>query len=191
MSEYSKIPISPTQISLDLANGKLIPSGPKLIRRLSDLKGCFKNEDAWKNDVTQEDQIVYQVISSIVPESARELPQSITTIYPGNCGGELYMTKGHQHPDPQGEIYFGLEGSGGIIMFDGKQSSWIEITPGKIGYIPPGWAHRSVNTGDDAYKFLAVYPGSAGHDYQWVLNNGMGLRAFRKNNNLDLQEFYS
>jgi glucose-6-phosphate isomerase len=48
-----------------------------------------------------------------------------------------------------------------------------------------------VNTGDDAYKFLAVYPGSAGHDYQWVLDNGMGLRAFRKNNNLDLQEFYS
>ena len=191
MSEYSKIPISPTQISLDLANGKLIPSGPKLIRRLSDLKGCFKNEDAWKNGVTQEDQIVYQVISSIVPESARELPQSITTIYPGNCGGELYMTKGHQHPDPQGEIYFGLEGSGGIIMFDGKQSSWIEITAGKIGYIPPGWAHRSVNTGYDAYKFLAVYPGSAGHDYQWVLDNGMGLRAFRKNNNLDLQEFYS
>ena len=191
MSEYSKIPISPTQISLDLSNGKLIPIGPKLIRRLSDLKGCFKNGDAWKKEVDQEDQIVYQVISSIVPESARELPQSITTIYPGNCGGELYMTKGHQHPDPQGEIYFGLEGSGGIIMFDGKQSSWIEITPGKIGYIPPGWAHRSVNTGDDAYKFLAVYPGSAGHDYQWVLDNGMGLRAFRKNNNLDLQEFYS
>ena len=191
MSEYSKIPISPTQISVDLSNGKLIPSGPKLIRRLSDLKGCFKNGDAWKKEVDQEDQIVYQVISSIVPESARELPQSITTIYPGNCGGELYMTKGHQHPDPQGEIYFGLEGSGGIIMFDGKQSSWIEITPGKIGYIPPGWAHRSVNTGDDAYKFLAVYPGSAGHDYQWVLDNGMGLRAFRKNNNLDLQEFYS
>ena len=191
MSEYSKIPISPTQISLDLSNGKLIPSGPKLIRRLSDLKGCFKNGDAWKKEVDQEDQIVYQVISSIVPESARELPQSITTIYPGNCGGELYMTKGHQHPDPQGEIYFGLEGSGGIIMFDGKQSSWIEITPGQIGYIPPGWAHRSVNTGDDAYKFLAVYPGSAGHDYQWVLDNGMGLRAFRKNNNLDLQEFYS
>ena len=191
MSEYSKIPISPTQISLDLSNGKLIPSGPKLIRRLSDLKGCFKNGDGWKKEVDQEDQIVYQVISSIVPESARELPQSITTIYPGNCGGELYMTKGHQHPDPQGEIYFGLEGSGGIIMFDGKQSSWIEITPGKIGYIPPGWAHRSVNTGDDAYKFLAVYPGSAGHDYQWVLDNGMGLRAFRKNNNLDLQEFYS
>jgi len=23
-----------------------------------------------------------------------------------------------------------------------------------------------------------VYPGSAGHDYQWVLDHGMGQRAF-------------
>lgn len=191
MSEYSKLPVSPTQISVDIANGKLIPSGPALIRKLSDLKGCFQNEDAWKKNVEQDNKIVYQVISSIVPESKRELPQSITTIYPGVSGDELYMTKGHQHPDPQGEIYFGLGGTGGIIMFDGQQSLWIEIIPGKIGYIPPGWAHRSVNTGTDAYKFLAVYPGSAGHDYQWVLDNGMGLRAFKKNNSIDLREFYS
>lgn len=191
MSEYSKLPVSPTQISVDIANGKLIPSGPALIRKLSDLKGCFQNEDVWKKNVEQDNKIVYQVISSIVPESKRELPQSITTIYPGVSGDELYMTKGHQHPDPQGEIYFGLEGTGGIIMFDGQQSLWIEIIPGKIGYIPPGWAHRSVNTGTDAYKFLAVYPGSAGHDYQWVLDNGMGLRAFKKNNSIDLREFYS
>jgi glucose-6-phosphate isomerase len=101
------------------------------------------------------------------------------------------MTKGHQHPDPQGEIYYGLAGTGGIIMFDGKQTSWIDITPGKIGYIPPGWAHRSINTGDSEYKFLAVYPGSAGHDYLWVLKNGMGLRAFNKHNKFELQEFNS
>jgi glucose-6-phosphate isomerase len=24
-----------------------------------------------------------------------------------------------------------------------------------------------------------VYPGSAGHDYQWVLDHGMGRRAYR------------
>jgi len=46
------------------------------------------------------------------------------------------MTKGHQHPDPQGEIYYGLAGTGGIILFDGKQTSWIDITPGKIGLYP-------------------------------------------------------
>lgn len=189
MSEFAKLPILPTQISMDIASGALIPSGPTLTRRLSDLKGCFKNQSAWEIEVNKTNPVVYQVISSLVPESNRELPQSITTILPGNCDGELYMTKGHQHPDPQGEIYYGLEGQGGIILFDGKKTSWLDITPGKIGYIPPGWAHRSINTGQTPYKFLAVYPGCAGHDYQWVLDNGMGLRAFKSNNNFELIEF--
>jgi glucose-6-phosphate isomerase len=52
------------------------------------------------------------------------------------------------------------------------------MEPGTIGYIPPGWAHRSVNTGSEAYSFLAVYPGGAGHDYGWVLQHGMGQRVF-------------
>jgi glucose-6-phosphate isomerase len=189
MSEYANPPISPSLISLDVSKGSLLPSGPTLTRRLSDLEGCFKNKEAWQQEVNNNNPIVYQVISSIVPEIPRELPQSITTIFPGSCDDELYMTKGHQHPDPQGEIYYGLAGTGGIILFDGKQTSWIDITPGKIGYIPPGWAHRSINTGDSEYKFLAVYPGSAGHDYQWVLKNGMGLRAFNKNNSFELREF--
>lgn len=182
-------PIQPAQIKIDLPNGALTPSGPTLSRYLIDLKGCFKNSEAWQSSVDTENPLVYQVISSQVPEISRELPQSITTIFPGNCDGELFMTKGHQHPDPQGEIYFGLEGTGGIILFDGKKSSWIDISPGEIGYIPPGWAHRSVNTGNSQYKFLAVYPGSAGHDYQWVLKNGMGLRAFKSANKFELIDF--
>ena len=191
MSDYAKPPISPGLISLDVSTGSLLPSGPTLTRRLSDLQGCFKNTEAWQQEVTNGNPIVYQVVSSVVPEIPRELPQSVTTIFPGSCDGELYMTKGHQHPDPQGEIYYGLAGTGGIIMFDGKQTSWIDITPGKIGYIPPGWAHRSINTGTSEYKFLAVYPGSAGHDYQWVLKNGMGLRAFNNKNGFELKEFNS
>ena len=74
-------------------------------------------------------------------------------------------------------------------MIDGNQTSWIRITPGKIGYIPPGWADRSISTGEDEYIFLAVYAGSAGHDYQQVLDNGIGLRAYKINSNFDLQEF--
>jgi len=189
VNEFAKPPIEPMQISLDISSSSFTPSGPTLTRRLSDLDGCFLNTKEFQSDVISGNPIVYEVISSLVPEVARELPQSITTIYPGSCGGELYMTKGHQHPDPQGEIYYGLEGSGGIILFDGKNSKWLEITPGKIGYIPPGWAHRSVNTGSTKYKFLAVYPGSAGHDYSWVLKNGMGYRAFNENGKLVLKNF--
>ena len=89
------------------------------------------------------------------------------------------MTKGHQHPDPQGEIYLGLAGVGGLLLHDGERTEWVDMAPGVIGYIPPSWAHRSVNTGDEPYKFLAVYPGSAGHDYGWVVEHGMGKRALR------------
>ena len=64
-------------------------------------------------------------------------------------------------------------------MFDGTDTEWIDMKPGVIGYIPPGWAHRSINTGDEPYAFLAVYPGGAGHDYGWVLEHGMGNRAYR------------
>lgn len=97
------------------------------------------------------------------------------------------MTKGHQHPDPQGEIYLGLGGVGGLLMFDGERIEWIDMADGVIGYIPPGWAHRSVNTGTDPYRFLAVYPGSAGHDYGWVLEHGMGKRAYANAGGVDLR----
>ena len=63
------------------------------------------------------------------------------------------------------------------------------MSPGSIGYIPPGWAHRSVNVSDTAYRFLAVYPGSAGHDYQWVLDHGMGARAKRLADAFELVPF--
>ncbi|PJI51964.1 glucose-6-phosphate isomerase, partial [Methylobacterium radiotolerans] len=63
----------------------------------------FRDHDAWATAAAGEDPIVYTVVSSPVPEIERELPQSITTIMPGDTGGELWMTKGHQHPDHQGE----------------------------------------------------------------------------------------
>tara|TARA_B110000211_G_scaffold233085_1_gene298343 strand:- start:36 stop:200 length:165 start_codon:yes stop_codon:yes gene_type:complete len=52
------------------------------------------------------------------------------------------MTKGHQHTNHQGEIYLAIHGTGGLLMFDGVQSRWLDISPGTIGYIRPGWAHR-------------------------------------------------
>jgi len=182
-------PLRPFAIRFGADNATLEPQGPTLTRRMSDLEGLFADRHAWEQAVASGDPVVYTVVSSPVPEVARELPQSITTIQPGHTGGEFWMTKGHQHPDPQGEIYLGLAGRGGLLLFDGDRTEWLEITPGVIGYIPPGWAHRSVNVGDEPYRFLAVYPGSAGHDYGWVLTHGMGLRARRNGTGVDLVPF--
>ena len=178
MPSFATLPIEPMQIRFDFCTSAVQPAGPVLTRRMSSLSGLFAREDLRAAEASGEDAVVYSVVSSPVPEIARELPQSITTIRPGTIGGEFYMTKGHQHPDPQAEIYLGLGGVGGLLMFNGKRSAWIDMAEGVIGYIPPGWAHRSVNTGTEEYRFLAVYPGSAGHDYGWVLEHGMGQRAF-------------
>jgi glucose-6-phosphate isomerase len=177
VSEYFARPVPPLSIRFDLAEGTLSPAGPTLTRRMSDLEGLFRDHAAWEQAVADGDPIVYSVLSSQVPELDRELPQSITTIQPGSTAGELWMTKGHQHPNHQGEIYLCSAGHGGLLMFDGTDTRWVDMTPGTIGYIPPGWAHRSVNVGNEPYSFLAVYPGGAGHDYGWVLEHGMGQRV--------------
>lgn len=179
MAAFATPPVRPFAITFDSNTARVDPAGPLLTRRMADLEGLFQDQEAW-HLVRDSDEVVYTVNSSPVPETARELPQSITTILPGDLAGELYMTKGHQHPDPQGEIYLGLSGHGGLLLYDGSEHVWVDMSPGTIGYIPPHWAHRSVNVSDDVpYRFLAVYPGSAGHDYQWVLDHGMGARAMR------------
>lgn len=186
---FASVPVPPLSITMDVASGSLDPAGPRLVRRMSDLEGLFSDGQAWQDAIDNGDPVVYSVASSPVPEVAGELPQSITTIQAGTAGGEFWMTKGHMHPDPQGEIYLGLTGRGGLLMFDGTDSQWVAMEPGTIGYIPPHWAHRSVNVGDEPYSFLAVYPGVAGHDYDWVLSNGMGRRAYRDAQGFALQPF--
>jgi glucose-6-phosphate isomerase, archaeal len=189
MTSFGVPPLEPMLVSFDSASGTIDPAGPVLTRRMSDLEGLFAREELRAQVAGGENPIVYSVASSPVPEISRELPQSVTTIRPGTLGGEFYMTKGHQHPDPQGEIYLGLGGVGGLLMFDGRRTVWLDMTEGVIGYIPPGWAHRSVNTGTADYRFLAVYPGSAGHDYGWVLEHGMGKRAFEAASGYQLVDF--
>lgn len=192
MPTFLTPPLSPLAVVFDQDALTLSPEGPTLTRRMSDLEGLFADESAWRAAVEDDNPVVYTVTSSPVPEVDRELPQSITTIQPGATSGELWMTKGHQHPNHQGEIYLGLQGRGGLLLFDGKNSRWIDMAPGTIGYIPPGWAHRSINTGDEPYAFFAVYPGGAGHDYGWVLENGMGHRVYRQpDGSIELRDFFA
>lgn len=190
MTTFAEPPLTPYSLTMEAATGTMSPAGPTLVRRLSDLEGLFRDQDAWRADLAACDRVVYTVASSPVPEIDRELPQSVTTIQPGTCGGEFYMTKGHQHPNHQGEIYLGLRGTGGLAMFDGTRFEWVDMAPGVMGYIPAGWAHRSVNVGDEPYSFLAVYPGCAGHDYEWVLRHGLGRRAMKTPTGHELRPYF-
>jgi glucose-6-phosphate isomerase, archaeal len=169
----------PFAARLDAATGDVEPQGPITERRVSDLQGLVADEAAWRRAVDRGNPIVYRVVAAPVPEVAGELPFSITTIEPGAIGDEYYMTKGHAHPAPEGELYVGLVGRGILLLFDGREARAVDMGPGVAGYVPPGWAHRTVNVADEPFRFLAVYPGTAGHDYEAVARTGMGARVVR------------
>lgn len=171
--------VEPFGALLDAATGGIEPAGPVTENRVSDLAGLYEDEAEWGRAAGGGDRVVYRVVAAPVPEEAGQVPFSITTIEPGVVGDEFFMTKGHAHTSPEGELYVGLSGRGLLVLYDGEEARWVEISPGRAGYIPPGWAHRTANVGDEPFRFLAVYPGSAGHDYRFVRERGMGARVRR------------
>jgi glucose-6-phosphate isomerase len=119
--------------------------------------------------------VLYEVYELQRPELAGELLHGISIVHPGKVGAEYAMTKGHFHMVLQtAEIYHCLNGEGVMVM-ENPEGDWAveELRPGRILYVPPRWAHRSVNTGlhEDLATFF-VYPGHAGHDYGTIETQG-------------------
>jgi len=144
----------------------------KQVRRMSDLKNLFSDKKAADLAAKSGNPVVYEVYAK-ESEDPDGLSYAVTVINPGEVGGEYFMTKGHFHAKPTGELYLGLEGSGILLLQDRKGNTQkVKIEPGKISYVPSGYAHRSVNTGNGKLKFLAVYRADSGHDYITVEKEG-------------------
>ncbi len=61
-----------------------------------------------------------------------------------------------------------------MVMENPEGEASVEpLSPGKVLYVPPRWAHRSVCTSrqQDLVTFF-VYPGDAGHDYGTIERQG-------------------
>jgi glucose-6-phosphate isomerase, archaeal len=120
------------------------------------------------------DTVIYSVHEIPVPTTNSNLMSSTTVIQPGKVGQEYYMTKGHFHNiRDRAEIYIGLSGEGCLVMATEDGQYTVEtIRRGTINYVPGGWAHRSVNVGDEPLVFFAVYPGDAGYNYGTIEEEG-------------------
>ena len=93
------------------------------------------------------------------------------------------MTKGHFHAViDTAEVYYGCQGQGLMVM-ETPEGDWAveELRPGKVLYVPPRWAHRSVNTGREDLVFFFVYPGHAGHDYGTIEQQGFHKLVVEEN----------
>ena len=140
-----------------------------VIRKGADMPGFFAEEPS-------PDRTLYEVYEL---DTTGNMKLAITVMKPGKVDGEYHMTKGHFHEDEAaGETYHCLRGNGMLLLQtkDG-QTNEIELLPGSIAYIPPGWAHRTVNIGDDDLILLAIYPESAGHDYGAIEKEGFLKRV--------------
>ncbi len=96
-------------------------------------------------------------------------------MFPGKVGNEYFMTRGHYHERrDRGEIYYTQSGSG-VLLLHSRQGDvrTVEMKPGVCAFIPPDWAHRSVNTGDEKLVFVWCCSQDAGHDYAEIASRGM------------------
>jgi len=143
-------------------------------RTLSALRGQFSDEGAYGAALARDDALLYEVYELARPAVAGELLHGLSIVHPGKVGDEYYMTKGHFHAElATGEIYHCLRGLGMMVM-ETPEGAWAvePLAPGKVLYVLPRWAHRSVNTGEEDLVTLFVYPGNAGHDYGTIERRG-------------------
>jgi glucose-6-phosphate isomerase len=174
-------PVQPFSLMLDFASGALRPHTSRVERRLSDLSGAFADAGAAQALLDAGNPLVYEVLQYDVPEETGQLICCTTVLQPGTVGDEYFMTKGHYHAlRGTGEVYLGLAGQGYLLlMTEDGGSSAMPMGPGTVAYVPPCWAHRTANTGDEPFVFFAVYPGQAGHDYGTIEKTGFTQRVLR------------
>ncbi len=93
--------------------------------------------------------------------------------------GELFMTYGHDHEKPFGEVYSVLAGSGFLMLYQPgtNVSRAVSMRKGDEYYIPPGWVHRSY-CGDEGMVLVGFVPHEAGHNYDAVKGKGFPYHIF-------------
>ncbi len=144
-------------------------------RTLSAMKGQYLDQTAYHQMLAEDDLLLYEVYELQRPKDAGELLHGISIVHPGKVGDEYFMTKGHFHTVLEtGEVYYCQKGQGFMIM-ETLEGDWAveELQPGTVLYVPPRWAHRSVNVSSgEALITFFVYPGNAGHDYGTIEAHG-------------------
>jgi len=152
------------------------------VRVLSDMASAFEDQAAVASILAGgDDPVIYRSFYPDVPNEPDHLAFLTTTISAGSVGSEFFMTRGHHHHRDSAELYVGLSGEG-IMIMESRQgdSSQQELVPSVAVYVPPGWAHRTVNTGNVPLTFLAAYYGDAGHDYgSMESTGGFSIRVYR------------
>ncbi|GDX05414.1 glucose-6-phosphate isomerase family protein [Buttiauxella selenatireducens] len=159
----------------------------KKVTRSGDLSGVFHDIAAWQ--AIPSDTPIYEVEMLNSLQGEGELYVGMTHLHPGRVGNEFHMTRGHFHQRrEQGEVYFGIRGSGLLLLQNEHRKAWLEhVSPGSVHIIPGDTAHRLINTGSEVLSALAVWPSIAGHDYG-SLAQGFAARVVLQDGKIQAKE---
>ena len=175
---------NPCSFGISLPEGIPTKYDNHITRTLSAMEGQFADQQAYHALLSRGDTVLYEVYEIHRPEVAGELLHGISIVHPGQVGDEFFMTKGHFHAELEtAEVYYCLNGEGVMVM-ETPEGDWAveELRPGQVLYVPPRWAHRSVNTGEDNdLVTFFVYPRDAGHDYGTIEGQGFRKLILEKN----------
>jgi len=160
-------------VNFDLMTGLSKEKEP-IQRKLSQMRGMYADEKAF-DEMVGRDPLVYEFHDMHLPETDGEVAFGTSITYPGKVGNEYFMTKGHFHEVlDTGEVYYCLRGHGVMMMESPEGDVEVqEMKPGGAVYVPPRYAHRSINVGsvDPLISFFA-FRADAGHDYGTIETKG-------------------
>lgn len=167
--------MNPFALAIDFSTGVISTPRNFTQRRLSDMRAMYSDAGAVEQIIEREgDRLIYEVYAAELPEVEGQVLYCTTVIHPGKIGAEYHMTKGHYHQKrDRAEVYLGLAGEGMLLLQleDGTISN-LPMKAGDAAYIPPHWAHRTMNTGTTPFIFFSAWPGDAGHDYGTIERDG-------------------
>ena len=166
--------MEPFNSYLNFNTGVILSKCNIIVRHLSDMEGMYYDLKATQKIINEDDRVIYKVYNIDITEKYGHLQHCTSIIYPGRVGDEYHMTKGHFHAqEDTAEIYLVLHGTGKLLMQKkDTEVKILDMQSGSISYIPPYWAHRTINTGNIPLIFFAVYPGEAGHNYGIIESKG-------------------
>jgi glucose-6-phosphate isomerase, archaeal len=179
--------LTPALVSIDISSGAISPATGRYEKRLSGLEGIFSDGRAWAAAVGEgDDPLVYEVME--FKREGSDIFFGTTTMQPGRVGDEFFMTRGHFHARRDlGEVYCTQSGSG-LLLLESRDgvSEVVQMLPGTCAFIPPDWAHRSINTGSVPLVFTWFCSVFAGHDYAAILERGMRKLVVDRNGQVEI-----
>jgi glucose-6-phosphate isomerase len=166
----------PCAVAFETGTGVIPQATAHYQKRLSDLRGLYLDPEALELRIREEgDPVCYENYAFNQNQAEGDIFFGTTIIYPGKVGAEYHLTRGHYHlKRDHAETYQAISGHG-LVLFEREDGTTrvAELAPGKVTYIPPFWAHRSINTSDVPLVFLWTCPVEAGHDYAGLGGRGM------------------